>query len=232
MAMCLAFTALSSCTQVPECDVSLGNVVILGDSYSTFEGCIPQGYACWYSKDADYTDVHSAKQTWWNLLMNATNSTLVYNCSYSGSTICNRGYDEVDATETSFLTKLSTIKENVRADEIDTIIIYGGLNDCWAGVPLGKINYENHTTDDLFTLFSTLIELLNNARDTFKNARVIFVIEGDLTDEIKRGFTEICNTLKVETVTTHDVNKTSGHPNIQGMRDICNQITEYLQSTK
>ena len=26
----------------------LGNIFILGDSYSTFEGYVPEGYPCWY----------------------------------------------------------------------------------------------------------------------------------------------------------------------------------------
>lgn len=231
--MCALFTLLSACEPIKQCNVTLGNVVILGDSYSTFEGHIPQGYASWYSKDASYTDVNSAEQTWWNLLIKATNSTLVINSSYSGSAICNTGYDKVDATDTSFLTRLSALKNtNVQLDKIDTLIIYGGLNDCWAGVPLGEINYDTRTADDLYKLFPAVIELLNNAREIMPNARIIFVIEEYLTEEIKQGFEEICKNMDVETITTHDVDKTQSHPNCKGMRSICNQIIDYLESTK
>ena len=42
-------------------------VAVLGDSYSTFEGFIPKGYATWYSPTAppETTDVNKAEQTWW-----------------------------------------------------------------------------------------------------------------------------------------------------------------------
>ena len=41
-------------------------VAVLGDSYSTFEGFIPKGYATWYSPTAppETTDVNKVEQTW------------------------------------------------------------------------------------------------------------------------------------------------------------------------
>ena len=73
--------------------VDLGKVFILGDSYSTFEGHIPEGYATWYYKDIrNDTDVEKAEQTWWKKVLDNTKSELVLNCSYSGTTICHTGY--------------------------------------------------------------------------------------------------------------------------------------------
>lgn len=42
-------------------------IAVLGDSYSTFEGFIPKGYATWYSPTAppETTDVNKVEQTWW-----------------------------------------------------------------------------------------------------------------------------------------------------------------------
>ena len=42
-------------------------VAVLGDSYSTFEGFFPKGYATWYSPTAppETTDVNKVEQTWW-----------------------------------------------------------------------------------------------------------------------------------------------------------------------
>ena len=47
------------------------SVSILGDSYSTFEGAIPEGNAIWYFKNNNpkNTDVNRIEQTWWSLLM-------------------------------------------------------------------------------------------------------------------------------------------------------------------
>ena len=46
--------------------VTLGNVLILGDSYSTFEGHIPEGYPSFYTEYTSDCGVHSYKRTWWN----------------------------------------------------------------------------------------------------------------------------------------------------------------------
>ena len=42
-------------------------VAVLDDSYSTFEGFIPKGYATWYSPTTppETTDVNKVEQTWW-----------------------------------------------------------------------------------------------------------------------------------------------------------------------
>ena len=56
--------------------MKLGRVFILGDSYSTFDGYIPQGYAPYYGEWENPTDVRAAEQTWWHLLVKETNSEL------------------------------------------------------------------------------------------------------------------------------------------------------------
>ena len=70
------------------------SVSILGDSYSTFEGAIPQGNAIWYFKknNPKQTDVNRVEQTWWDLLIKRKGWKLEMNNSYSGATICNTGY--------------------------------------------------------------------------------------------------------------------------------------------
>ena len=41
-------------------------VVILGDSYSTFDGYVPEGFAIWYdSNPKEENDVTAVQQTWW-----------------------------------------------------------------------------------------------------------------------------------------------------------------------
>lgn len=55
--------------------VNLGNLFIMGDSYSTFEGYVPDPYEVYYSKStAENTDVNSVEQTWWMRLISCTKS--------------------------------------------------------------------------------------------------------------------------------------------------------------
>ena len=119
--------------------VKLGNVFLLGDSYSTFLGHIPEGYACWYNLDpAKDTDVDAVEQTWWHQLFVATESNLIYNNSWSGSTVCHRGYNGDNVCHNSFATRFDNMaREGYFAkNKIDTFIIFGSTNDNWAQSPV------------------------------------------------------------------------------------------------
>ena len=74
--------------------MKLGNVMIFGDSYSTYAGYIPKGYAVYYSGHRENPpDVFDVNNTWWGRLLQATDSSLVENNSWSGSTIGYTGYN-------------------------------------------------------------------------------------------------------------------------------------------
>ena len=62
---------------------NLGNVFILGDSYSTFEGYNPEGYDVWYNNEAkDCNDLCRVEDCWWYRFFEKAPATLVRNCSY------------------------------------------------------------------------------------------------------------------------------------------------------
>ena len=72
-------------------------VAVLGDSYSTFEGFIPKGYATWYTTAVQKaTDVNKVEQTWWWQVIKEGGYKMGNINSYSGSTICNTGYRDED----------------------------------------------------------------------------------------------------------------------------------------
>ena len=74
-------------------------VSILGDSYSTFQGMIPEGYAVYYPNNGN--DVKEVSQTWWDLYIKAKGYQLETNDSWSGSTICGTGYGRMDSSGNS-----------------------------------------------------------------------------------------------------------------------------------
>ena len=129
----------------------LGSVFILGDSYSTFEGYIPDGYGCYYfSKGPNYlpelsktecgsNDVCNVEQTWWYPIVKE-NGNLVQNCSWSGTTICNTGYDGKDNSEVSFIARMEKLSDAgfFEENKIDTFFLFGGSNDSWSDAPLGE----------------------------------------------------------------------------------------------
>ena len=63
-------------------------VSIMGDSISTFQGWIKEGYRYYYPK-GDVTDV---SQTWWKQIIDNNGMVLGYNASYSGSSVQSDSY--------------------------------------------------------------------------------------------------------------------------------------------
>ena len=231
----LLFTSLNlfGCKQIKS-QVSLGNIVILGDSYSTFSSHIPEGYASWYKPNIDYTDVTKVEDTWWHKLVDrTTNSSLALNSSYSGSTICNTGYDGKDASSSSFITRFKNlVKENsVDLSSINTLIIYGGLNDYWANAPYGDIKYTDISEQDLFSFYPAVISLLQSAKTSLPNARVVFIIEEYLSDNLKQNLTDICTTLDVEYIKPQNISKKNSHPDKKGMEELTNQIIASFENS-
>lgn len=52
----------------------LNNTIIFGDSYSTFEKFVPDGYAVYYSGiERPETDVTKVYQTWWHQVITGAN---------------------------------------------------------------------------------------------------------------------------------------------------------------
>ena len=88
--------------------MNFGKVLIFGDSYSTFEGYIPEGYAFYYPPSlSTRPSLPDVNFTWWKALINETASTLILNNSWSGSTMGYTGYNGADTSKTSsFITRL------------------------------------------------------------------------------------------------------------------------------
>ena len=126
-------------------------VSVLGDSYSTFEGCMSNDTsAIWYFKpESPYrnknNDVTKVEETWWRQLIGSNKSySLEVNNSFSGATICYSGYkkgneprvpiaglqDYRDYSNRSFVNRTNT------RGTPDTILICGGTNASWAGPPI------------------------------------------------------------------------------------------------
>lgn len=211
--------------------MKLGNVLILGDSYSTFEGCIPNGYACYYiAAGKPETDVTEKEQTWWAQLIQETGANLVMNNSWSGSTICNTGYDQADFTHESFITRVDELIENefFQKNEIDTVFIFGGTNDSWAGSPVGSLQFENWSKKDLYEVLPATCYLLHRLKTATPVKRIVVLVNTLLSPAVEKGLIEAAEHYQVDCVRFQKIAKACGHPTIQGMRDIKNELLQKL----
>ena len=210
----------------------MGNTVILGDSYSTFLGSVPHGYAYWYSESIhpDHL-VNSPADTWWYQLIERTDSKLVLNCSWSGTTICHTGWGAQDCSEKSFATRLDNLidADYFAKNEINTLLIFGATNDSWSGAPFGEEKYDNITREDMFSFRPALAHMLRRASE-LSGVRVIYIVNTGLKPEFTDAIVTTCRRYGCEFVLLPEVDKLDGHPTARGMTEIADAVEQYLKN--
>ena len=201
-------------------------VSILGDSYSTFMGYIPENNAFWYitSPDRSRTDVDDVTQTWWWQLISEGGYILGKNESYSGATICFTGYRGEDYADRSFITRLP------RLGSPDILLIFGGTNDSWARVPMGEFVYRNLTRGHYYEFRPALGKLLDEAKKRYPGTDIYFILNTELSDDVNDAVRKECELFKVNLIELKDIDKKAGHPTKLGMTQIKTQVLQALQN--
>lgn len=205
--------------------MKLGNVLLIGDSYSTFGGYIPEGYAFWYSEDdRGRTDVTRVEETWWHQFISRVECTLVHNESYSGTTVCNTERPSMPGTSFVYRTERLVERGFFRDNKIDTVFIFGGTNDSWIDSPVGENKYDNISREDIRSVLPAYSHLVSLVRECAPEARIISVINCDIKDEIMDGIERCAEHYGITAVRLKDISKQNGHPDKKGMTEICEQV--------
>ena len=208
------------------------NFSVLGDSYSTYKGyTTPIDSRQWYPTSDPSTqgygtgnNVDALAETWWYQLANDTELYLDKNVSYSGSTICYDSYGtgEADGMETSFIYRAENLTP------VSLLLIYGGLNDYWAGASIGEYKYSDWTVQDLCTFAPALAYLIVHLKSRLVGTDLIFMEDESLSSEYKTAIETVCDHYSVPVIKLHGIEKTSSHPNQVGMARIRNQVRAFL----
>ena len=209
----------------------MNNLLIFGDSYSTFKGYIPDGYAVYYHEEDGNTDVRNVKETWWHQVITEKNLNLVLNNSWSGSTIGYTGYGNADNSQSSsFIFRLNQLKEKgfFQENEINTVFVFGGTNDNWANAPLGELKYDNFEKQDLYSVLPAIAYFLKTLKETLPNADIYCLINTELKPEITSTLKTVSEKYNIIPVEFENINKCCGHPTIQGMKDICDGVLKAM----
>jgi len=226
---------------VPESKITgLHDFAIIGDSYSTFEGYIPDGYITWYFGDESRNhdnDCCKVDSTWWARLAKRNEFELLYNSSYSGSTICDIGYDGKDMKASSFITRL---KRDIATEEgypgrcghfPDLLFIFGATNDAGARTALGSaLTKENWKEANLNQVLPATSYMLGYLTERMKDTRIVFIINTGFPDGLTEGIKTCCKNFGVEALELKDIDKQNGHPSMKGMSQVEQQLYSFLCS--
>lgn len=195
-------------------------VSVLGDSYSTYKGYIPENYAPFYP-DAN-NDVKDVEQMWWSLYIDAKGYQLEKNDSWGGTTICGTGYGRMDSSRSAFTSRVDQLGDP------DIIFIFGGTNDAWAGSPIGEYQYSDWTKEDCKSFRPALACLLDMLMKRYPDAEIYSILNSELREEINESSREICKHYGIQLIELHDIEKQNGHPSVKGMKSICEQLIEAI----
>ena len=208
------------------------NTLIFGDSYSTFKGYVPEGYAIYYSEnERPETDVTQVSQTWWYQVVEKADLKLVLNNSWSGSTIGYTGYNNTDCSKSSsFIYRLRQLIENdfFAKNQIDTVFVFGGTNDSWSNAPLGVIKYSDWEEKDLFSVLPAVCYFLNLLKETLPQTKIYCLINTEIKPEIASCMKNACEKYHITPITFNSIDKKCGHPTIQGMKNIKDGVLKVI----
>lgn len=209
--------------------MSLGKIAVIGDSYSTFKGIIPKEFAAYYGADLrPEHKVCSPHDTWWQIVADKTNSEILFNCSFSGSTICYTTYNNVHSPSTSFIGRTKSHLSKY-FNEIDTIFIFGGTNDSWAGSPLGNLKFENITEEDLNSILPATCYLLDYLKQNCPKTK-IYILTNDtfFKPELINGIKDAAKHYNAQCIQIANISLLNEHPDFKGMNQIAEIILNYL----
>ena len=213
--------------------MSFKNFIIFGDSYSTFPGVVPEGFHVYYTGKRDSEpDLKDATELWWHLLMSETNSNVVQNNSFSGSTICNMGRFGECSETTSFIARLNKLAKDgfFKENEINTVFVLGATNDSWINVPVGEVQFDNFQKEDLLKVLPGICYFFKRVKEEMPNAELVVIINTGLKPEVTEGMKEAAKYYGGKLVELHDIEKVAGHPTANGMIQIKDQILEQLSA--
>lgn len=131
-------------------------VSILGDSISTYEGWIPNGYVDFFPMNGEVDDVD---ETWWKMLIDDNGMQFCANSSSAGSTCVG---DSLSVDNPKFACSNYRIDDLIGKGGVypDIIIIYMGTNDLLTNVPIGENDGTQPVEEGIIDNFSDAYSLI------------------------------------------------------------------------
>ena len=203
---------------------------ILGDSYSTFAGYIPQGQDSYYPNPDRVRDVLTAQDTWWQQLAASRQLRILTNDSYSGSTVCLDVRDG-QPPESAFIVRMrrSLSGAGIGGELPDVIVLFGATNDSWLDRRIGQVQFGGWTQEDLHAVLPAYGRLTAYVTQQNPQAQILCVINDAIKPEIQAGLMETALHFRATPVALAGSDKSCDHPTRLGMQQIAAQIAQALE---
>lgn len=198
---------------------------ILGDSYSTFAGHIPEGNACYYPRPEAVDDVLAVEQTWWHRLMTRNNMHLLANDSFSGATVCTDVRPGQVVANAYPARAERTFSGDIKPDYI---FMFGGTNDNWLDKTIGQVQYGDWTEEDLKRTLPALCYVLDYLGKHNPQATIVVPINTGFKPELHEGMLAAAAHYGAAAICLENIDKKNGHPSALGMQQIADQIQAAL----
>ncbi len=96
----------------------------MGDSISTFEGCVPDGYTLFYNDERlERSGVLRPEDTWWSHAVRALGGTVLADSAWSGSMVEGAGFPAASSPERA----AALLGPDGQAP--DAVLVFIGIND-------------------------------------------------------------------------------------------------------
>lgn len=205
---------------------------ILGDSYSTFQGHIPEKYQYYYPLPHNVDDVLRVEDTWWYQLAENMKMKLLVNNSFSGSTVCENVREGWPAS-CAFTIRSSECDLALDSELMpDYIFVFGCTNDYWIGRALGEVQFGDWSSADLQKILPAYCYVLEQLSQRYPHATLVAVINDELDVPLKEGIQQACEHYCCMAVDLKNIDKQNGHPTARGMSKIAAQIQAALLEKK
>ena len=74
-----------------------------------------------------------------------------------------------------------------------------------------------------------MAKMLNDIKLHYPNVEVYFILNTELKKEINESVLEVCKHYDVPVIELGDIDKTSNHPSVKGMKAIAQQVLKFIK---
>ena len=99
----------------------------------------------------------------------------------------------------------------------------GGTNDSWIGNEAGELQFEGWTDETLLQVLPAACYMLDYITTHNPDAAILFMLNTGLREEIADGLMAACAHYGVKLLQLQEISKKSGHPDVEGMKQIAHQ---------